>query len=646
MKNSSSSKNAAEPPRRTSQAVAFGRNYFYALGGTQPQMLEHSDGERVAAYTWNEPPWQQPTKRKEKKSSQHHDIAQAVCTAQSTVFLTSGGQVYQTGTLHGRIYTTPHPVVIPMPLKCVQIAAGRHFCLGRMEGGLAVVSWGAGHFGQLGIGTPSSDNDNSNNTHHLVTFTPQPVVIERLLPHVIGSAIQSVSAGDWHALALTESGRVWAWGSNRNLQCGRKHHHNTKLSASSSNTSAAPTITVPLPVPLEVPASQIAAGRAHSVAVARDSGRVYCWGSSNHGQCGSSVRRSSGIAPPRLVDGMSDLNICQVTAAGNHTMALTTGGRVFSWGAGSEGELGLASAIPSQCKPRLVADLDFIAIAAGQEWKHQQQQRTRKEDTESAPLSEIPRIASIFAGASYSAAISTSGHVYIWGSNDAGQIGIPTPEAVPLKDGFHGLDQGHSSLRDLHVRTFDSRHNILLPIRVDSAASMRVRLMACGPNHLWCIGEGRSAKEQPVVGKTMYEVQEVQRAMKLQRSRDAIRATSRLEKDCDGTTEVSQEALYAIPPSTPETSVQTMSMSNPELSSKIMSPDISASSANSPLASSSTKLKSPKSEKSGRPKLLPRFSLRKVISRMSSGRSDNGDLDDSERSRRGRGRRANRGSSM
>lgn len=71
-------------------------------------------------------------------------IEQAVCTTQSTVFLSSEGKIYQTGTLHGQVYESPTLVEIRYSLKCVEISAGRHFCLGRLEGGQAVVSWGAG----------------------------------------------------------------------------------------------------------------------------------------------------------------------------------------------------------------------------------------------------------------------------------------------------------------------------------------------------------------------------------------------------------------------------------------------------------------------------------------------------------------------
>lgn len=91
-------------------SIAFGKPYFHALKSGLP-------GE---------------------------SIEQAVCTTQSTVFLSSEGKIYQTGTLHGQIYESPTLVEIKYSLKCVEISAGRHFCLGRLEGGVAVVSWGAG----------------------------------------------------------------------------------------------------------------------------------------------------------------------------------------------------------------------------------------------------------------------------------------------------------------------------------------------------------------------------------------------------------------------------------------------------------------------------------------------------------------------
>lgn len=493
--------------KENSLAVAFGRNFFFALGGTDTLEPASVDTGTIMARKWDKPSW-----KDEANADDSSDIKLVVCTVQSTVFLTEQGKIYQTGTLHGRVMPQAIPITIPLPLKCVQIAAGRHFCLGMMEGGLAVVSWGAGHFGQLGLGGNKKTEDTN------LTFAPYPIVIERLLPHVIGSPIKQVACGDWHGLAVTQSGRVWAWGSNRSHQCGRK-------AATKPGNQAPPTIVAPLPVPIEVPVSKIAAGRAHSVAISSETAQVYCWGASSYGQCGHVMRRS-GIAPPRLVDGLGDLTITDIAAGSTHTLALTSGGRVFSWGSGSEGQLGLGASVSAQPRPKLVSDLDFVAIEAGQEWKNTQKQTpsgSSKKNTPKTALSSVPRIASVYCGGSYSAVISSSGHVYTFGSNDVGQAGLPTPSHVPLKDNYVQAPPRTSSIRDLHVSTFDSRHNVLLPVRIDTANHLFVNKVACGPNHMWCIGRERTAQENTLtVGRTLYEVQEEKRSRNLQRAKDYL----------------------------------------------------------------------------------------------------------------------------
>ena len=379
-----------------------------------------------------------------------------------------------------------------------------------MEGGAACVSWGAGHFGQLGIGQMDQEAQ--------ITFAPQPIVIERLLPGVIGSPIKSIAAGDWHALALTESGRVWAWGSNRAYQCGRKP-------ASRSPATQAPTIVVPLPVPLEKAASQIAAGRSHSIAICK--GQVYCWGSSHHGQSGNVVRRT-GVAPPRLVDGLEKQNIVQVSAGGFHSLALNDKGQVYAWGSNSEGQLGLGPLASAQIKPRLVSELDFIGVEAGVQWKLQQRS-PRKERKSVLPLEKNAQIAKIEAGAAYSTAISTTGHLYTWGSNDAGQLGIPTPLDMPLVDNYIETPPKMTTARDLDVQTFDSKHNVLLPTRVAATDKLYIEFVACGPNHMWALGRRRNEKEKDMEApKTLYECQEVRRQNSLHKVHQSLLTQHRL----------------------------------------------------------------------------------------------------------------------
>eukprot|EP00543_Licmophora_paradoxa_P005062 CAMPEP_0202446112 /NCGR_PEP_ID=MMETSP1360-20130828/4736_1 /ASSEMBLY_ACC=CAM_ASM_000848 /TAXON_ID=515479 /ORGANISM="Licmophora paradoxa, Strain CCMP2313" /LENGTH=207 /DNA_ID=CAMNT_0049062547 /DNA_START=66 /DNA_END=689 /DNA_ORIENTATION=- len=108
-------------------------------------------------------------------------------------------------------------------------------------------------------------------------------------------------------------------------------------------------------------------------------------------------------------------------------------------------------------------------------------------------------------------AVSSSGHLYTWGYNDGLVLGQPKPdqESLPLVEApaTHAIPT-----RILQGQTFDSRHNILLPKRVDGLADLKVELVAGGPNHLWVYGEVREVDEEVVVGKTLYEMQKARKS--------------------------------------------------------------------------------------------------------------------------------------
>jgi len=508
-----------------------------------------------------------------KNSKQHptinHEyqiVAPAACSSAASFFLSGSrhNRITMMGTIHGRVMNplleqqsnnnnkswnpfmiSPSTVTIAMPLPCVELAAGRHFCLARLEGGLAVLSWGAGHFGQLGhganfgMGDSSSNSNNGNlsddeddeedeeNAENTSTFQATPKIIERLQPRLVGSPIVQVAAGDWHGMALSEEGTVYAWGCNRNMQCGRKSPR--KSATQSSPASSAPLQMTPMPVTIldtdpdkvddpPVAIAKIVGGKAHAVAIAKHTHRVYCWGATHYGQCasntiGSSVRTSkytrNTMTLPRLVESLKDVTIVDVAAGDRHTIALSQGGRVFSWGAGAEGQLGIYPPIVCTAKPRLILDLDFVAIAAGE----MQPQQSPTQNQQQHALSLVPTIVSVQAGGCSSFALSSSGHVYAWGSNDAASLGLPIPPVERLPYWEVGMTPS-SEERLLQVRTFDSQHNVLLPKRVDCLAHIFVEQIMLGPSHSWFLGEGRQGEkdqEAAAIGRTLFEIQQLRK---------------------------------------------------------------------------------------------------------------------------------------
>ncbi len=230
-----------------------------------------------------------------------------------TLALTSTGLVYGWGSNdqgqlgNGSATDSDVPVAVSLPTGTVAIAIA---ALG--DGGMAltasgtVYAWGAGSDGQLGNGSMAGSD--------------VPVAVS--IP--AGQRVTAIAGGAAHALALTASGTVYAWGAGSDGQLGNG-------SATDSD----------VPVAVSIPAGQrvtaIAAGGGHSLAVT-SSGAVLAWGANGSGQLGNASTSESGV--PVEVALPAGARVTSVAAGAAHSMALTTTGVVYTWGAGSYGQLG------------------------------------------------------------------------------------------------------------------------------------------------------------------------------------------------------------------------------------------------------------------------------------------------------------------
>ncbi|XP_037308369.2 probable E3 ubiquitin-protein ligase HERC4 isoform X2 [Pungitius pungitius] len=97
------------------------------------------------------------------------------------------------------------------------------------------------------------------------------------------------------------------------------------------------------PKPLEalcnIPVSQVACGSQHSVALTKG-GQVYTWGQNSRGQLGLGSSETCTDSPRRL-GGLSALPLVQVAAGGEQSFALCVSGAVLGWGRNHRGQLGL-----------------------------------------------------------------------------------------------------------------------------------------------------------------------------------------------------------------------------------------------------------------------------------------------------------------
>ncbi|MCV6637233.1 FG-GAP-like repeat-containing protein [Candidatus Albibeggiatoa sp. nov. NOAA] len=182
------------------------------------------------------------------------------------------------------------------------ISAGyRYTCALTSSGGMKC--WGLNDVGQLGDGTTNQSST--------------PVDVSGLT-----SGVAAISAGAYHACALTTSGGVKCWGRNNEGQVG----DNTfiqKLSPTDVNG-------------LTSGVAAISAGSYHTCALTTGGG-IKCWGKNSNGQLGNNATSDNPAAED--VSGLTS-GVAAISAGGSHTCALTTSGGVKCWGAGADGQLG------------------------------------------------------------------------------------------------------------------------------------------------------------------------------------------------------------------------------------------------------------------------------------------------------------------
>lgn len=270
--------------------------------------------------------------------------------------------------------------------------------------------------------------------------------------------VVKVSAGELHTFMATSDGMLYAVGDNNDTTLGvgprsdlvvhprpvlmpstskglsnssnKEPSPGTSPSSASSSPlgQAAPVSIVPSNSSSPYTSSSLSAlgaldmdtlGR-HTLALSEE-GKVFSWGSSSEGQLGHGMCEPSHI--PRLILSLEGIKIVQVECGWSHSLCLSADGRVFAFGNGDDGKLGLGNT------------LDFVVPF-----------------TVNYFINNNIRIKHISAGHFHSAAVDDDGFLYTWGSGVCSVLGHGnydrqlTPKRVILwqlcADGAHSAHHG------------------------------------------------------------------------------------------------------------------------------------------------------------------------------------------------------------
>jgi alpha-tubulin suppressor-like RCC1 family protein len=304
-----------------------------------------------------------------------------------------------------------------------------------------IYAWGDNAYGQVGA-DPGIAGDR--------VLSPVPV-------HGAAANVTQLSGSTGYrsgafVLSLRSDGTVWGWGSNSSHQLGDL----------TQPASFAPVQIHGLPPGIV----QVAAGSTHGAAVAAD-GSVWTWGTNYSGELGYPTPGSNYSITPHQVPGLSGVR--QVAAGESFTVALRSGGEVWTWGANGAGQLGDGTTTDRATPARNLTGYGITQVSAGKDfalarrpgsvWAWGDNNYGELGNGSAAAYSAIPVLVSrltqnatqIVAGFYHAFAVDPDGSLWAWGDNQRGELGlgtagpavVRTPQKVPGLSGVTQLAAGY-----------------------------------------------------------------------------------------------------------------------------------------------------------------------------------------------------------
>lgn len=235
--------------------------------------------------------------------------------------------------------------------------------------------------------------------------------------------LEEIDCGTYHNAAITQAGTLITWGANmdanisegNSLGAGGKHEITGQLGHRELFSPPRP-ISVPI-VPGKETVIQVACGRYHTLVLT--TAGMFSFGDNRYGQLcrRSKIVRDDAVT---LIPNSRSWKCVAIACGDYHCLALCADGTVIAWGLNTSGQIGCPIVKVRVDKPTQVASVSSVVAIA--------------------------------CGSSHSAALTSSGELFTWGSNRLGELGlgaqstleqsevaqqVDVPEVVTVSCGAH-----------------------------------------------------------------------------------------------------------------------------------------------------------------------------------------------------------------
>jgi alpha-tubulin suppressor-like RCC1 family protein len=252
-------------------------------------------------------------------------------------------------------------------------------------------TWGWGALGQLGT------NDTTNRSTPVTTFAG-------------GSSWKQVSGGGAFTAAIKTDGTLWTWGGNANGRLGTNDtiNRSTPITTFAGGTNW----------------KQVMGSSGNQTAAIKTDGTLWTWGQGTSGQLGTNDVTDRSTPVTTFAGGTNWKTLA--TRISNHTSAIKTDGTLWTWGAGTSGQLG-TNDVTNRSTP-------VTTFAGGTNWKQ------------------------VGGGFTHTAAIKTDGTLWTWGAGNFGPLGTNdvTNRSTPVTTFAGGTNWKQVSSGAFHTAAIQS----------------------------------------------------------------------------------------------------------------------------------------------------------------------------------------------